>query len=146
MHLRLRALAPWVALFPTHFLSSLCSLLCPSGSLSIHPPLTAYHQNQCKDTGRHPLAKFATGKTVALILCPSPLAAGQGVGGRVAKQQVCYPCLENWAGSRYKWACREAYTASLRGWRLRLLLFEFLCAKLLASTKNEEVSPLLKGE
>lgn len=85
---------------------------------------------------------------MALILCPSPLAAGQGIGGRVAKQQVCYPSLENWAGSRYKWACREAYTASLKGWCLQTaaVLCELLCVKLLASTKNEEVSLLLKGE
>lgn len=39
----------------------------PAVSLGIpvHPPLTAYHQNQYKDTGEHLVVKFATGKTTA---------------------------------------------------------------------------------
>ena len=50
LHLRLRALAPWVAV---------------SLGIPVHPPLTAYHQNQYKDTGEHLVVKFATGKTTA---------------------------------------------------------------------------------
>lgn len=149
MHLRLRALAPWVALFPTHFLF-LFVQPAVSVCIPVRPPLTAYHQNQYKATGGHLLAEFATGKTVACSVHLASFTPGSRSGccRKGCQAPVCHPSLENWAGSRYKWACREAYTASPKGWCLRTaaVLCELLCAKLLASTKNEEVFPSLKGE
>lgn len=77
VHLRLHALALWVAVFPTHFLfSSFWTLLDPSGSLPVHPPLTAYHQNQYKGHRWGPISQ-ACNKTGygTFILCPSLLAS-----------------------------------------------------------------------
>ena len=63
--------------FPFLFVEPAVSLWIP-----VHSLLTAYHQNQYKDTGEHLLVKFATGKTMygTFIFRPSLLVTGQGVG------------------------------------------------------------------
>lgn len=108
MHLSLYALAFWVAVFPTYFLSSSCCVPldpCPSIPHSLSPKSVGQR-------GGH-LLEFATEKAMGHSSCPSLPGTEQGVG---VGCQVTY--RQTTGQGQGIGACREASEASLKGWFL----------------------------
>lgn len=116
-------------------------LLCPSGSLSIHPPLTAYHQNQDKDIDWH-LLRVCNRKGYGTFPASFTHSNRAGCWQLVAK----FPILRQLGRAKVPAASREACAASFLRGRFLEVLCELLYAELLAFSESKAVFPLPRGK